>query len=104
MSGGYLVARENFKEAEKHVSAEKDPVMFNLLYGLLSLTDQLESDFTALRGVLAAKPAAPAAPAKKAAAPRVKRPAAKKKTARGRASAKKRATLARRFLETESQA
>ena len=92
MSGGYLVARENFKEAEKHVSAEKDPVMFNLLYGLLSLTDQLESDFTALRGVLAAKPAAPAAPAapaKKAAAPRVKRPAAKKKPVRGGASAKK---------------
>ena len=31
MSAGYVIARENFKEAGKHVSAETDPVMFNLL-------------------------------------------------------------------------
>ncbi|MBR1155222.1 hypothetical protein [Bradyrhizobium sp. JYMT SZCCT0428] len=48
MSAGYVVARENFKEAAKHVSAETDPVMFNLLYGLQSLTNQIESDFAAL--------------------------------------------------------
>jgi hypothetical protein len=48
MSAGYVVARENFKEAEKHVSAESDPVMFNLLYGLQSLTNQIEADFAAL--------------------------------------------------------
>jgi len=50
MSAGYVVARENFKEAGKHVSAENDPVMFNLLYGLQSLTNQLEADFASLRG------------------------------------------------------
>ena len=73
MSGGYLIARENFKEAEKHVSAEKDPVMFNLLYGLLSLTDQLASDLAALRDAVATKQAAPASPSKKPAV-RLKRP------------------------------
>jgi hypothetical protein len=88
MSGGYLIARENFKEAEKHVSAEKDPVMFNLLYGLLSLTDQLASDIAALHTALAAKQAAPKARAKKATAPRSKRAVAKKKSAR--AAGKKR--------------
>jgi len=40
MGSGYIIARENFKEAEKHVSAEADPVMFNLMNGLQSLTDQ----------------------------------------------------------------
>jgi hypothetical protein len=50
MSAGYVIARENFKEAGKHVSAESDPVMFNLLYGLQSLTNQLEADFASLRG------------------------------------------------------
>jgi hypothetical protein len=50
MSAGYVVARENFKEAGKHVSAESDPVMFNLLYGLQSLTNQIESDFASLLG------------------------------------------------------
>jgi hypothetical protein len=50
MSAGYVVARENFKEAGKHVSAESDPVMFNLLYGLQSLTNQIEADFAALLG------------------------------------------------------
>ena len=50
MSAGYVVARENFKEAGKHVSAEGDPVMFNLLYGLQSLTNQIEADFAALLG------------------------------------------------------
>jgi hypothetical protein len=53
MSGGYVIARENFKEAEKHVSAENDPVMFNLLYGLQSLTTQIEADFMALHATLA---------------------------------------------------
>jgi hypothetical protein len=50
MSAGYVIARENFKEAGKHVSAENDPVMFNLLYGLQSLTNQIEADFAFLRG------------------------------------------------------
>jgi hypothetical protein len=50
MSAGYIIARENFKEAGKHVSAESDPVMFNLLYGLQSLTNQIESDFASLLG------------------------------------------------------
>ena len=49
MSAGYVVARENFKEAAKHVSAETDPVMFNLLYGLQSLANQIESDFALLQ-------------------------------------------------------
>jgi hypothetical protein len=49
MSAGYVIARENFKEAGKHVSAESDPVMFNLLYGLQSLTNQIEADFASLR-------------------------------------------------------
>jgi len=53
MSGGYIIARENFKDAERHVSAETDPVMFNLLFGLQSLTDQIESDFAALQAALA---------------------------------------------------
>jgi hypothetical protein len=50
MSAGYVIARENFKEAGKHVSAETDPVMFNLLYGLQSLTNQIEADFAFLLG------------------------------------------------------
>lgn len=49
MSVGYVIARENFKEALRHVSAEKDPMMFNLLYGLQSLTDQIEADFASLK-------------------------------------------------------
>jgi hypothetical protein len=53
MSGRYVIARENFKEAEKHVSAETDPVMFNLIYGLQSLTEQIEIDFAALKHALA---------------------------------------------------
>jgi hypothetical protein len=84
MSGGYVIARENFKEAEKHVSAETEPVMFNLLYGLLSLTDQIEIDFAALRDALAALRPAPAAA--RAGAGRAKKPTAGK---RGRAAAKK---------------
>jgi hypothetical protein len=51
MSAGYVIARENFKEAGRHVSAEADPVMFNLLYGLQSLTNQIEADFAALRAL-----------------------------------------------------
>ena len=54
MRGGYVIARENFKEAEKHVSAETDPVMFNLIYGLQSLTEQIASDFAALDNAIAA--------------------------------------------------
>jgi 3-oxoacyl-ACP reductase-like protein len=54
MRGGYVIARENFKEAEKHVSAETDPVMFNLIYGLQSLTEQIAMDFAALHEALAA--------------------------------------------------
>src|SRR5580704_15776577 len=53
MSGEYIIARENFKEAEKHVSAETDPVMFNLIYGLQSLTEQIALDFAALHGAVA---------------------------------------------------
>jgi hypothetical protein len=57
MSGGYVIARENFKEAGKHVSAETSRVMFNLLYGLQSLTNQIEADFAVLRAVLTGLPA-----------------------------------------------
>jgi hypothetical protein len=92
MSGGYVIARENFKEAEKHVSAETNPVMFNLLYGLQSLTDQIERDFGALRDALAApragapkaraaKPGA-SGKAKQAAAPKKPKPAGAAKKAR----------------------
>jgi hypothetical protein len=52
MNAGYVIARENFKEASSHVSAESDPVMFNLLYGLQSLTNQIEADLTSLRAAL----------------------------------------------------
>jgi hypothetical protein len=53
MNGGYVIARENFKEAEKHVSAENDPVMFNLLFGLQSLTTQIEADIAVLLAAVA---------------------------------------------------
>ena len=59
MSAGYVVARENFKEAAKHVSAEADPVMFNLLYGLQSLTNQIEADFASLGASLPSLSAPP---------------------------------------------
>ncbi len=55
----YVIARENFKEAARHVSAETDPVMFNLLYGLQSLADQIEADFAALAAPPAAAVKAP---------------------------------------------
>ena len=35
MRGGCVIARENLKEAEKHVSAETDPVMFNLIFSAI---------------------------------------------------------------------
>ena len=70
MSGGYVIARENFKEAEKHVSAETDPVMFNLIYGLQSLTEQIESDFAALKHALAGSRAGAAKSVRKAGATR----------------------------------
>lgn len=59
MSAGYVIARENFKEAEKHVSADADPVMFNLLFGLQSLTNQIEADFAFLREGLPTLSASP---------------------------------------------
>lgn len=80
---GYVIARENFKEAERQVSAERDPVMFNLLYGLQSLTNQLESDFAQLHAAIAARAGAAAgrskakATAKKAAKKPVKKAAKK---------------------------
>jgi hypothetical protein len=55
MRGGYVIARENFKEAERHVSAETNPVMFNLIYGLQSLTEQIAMDFAALHEALAGR-------------------------------------------------
>jgi hypothetical protein len=80
---GYVIARENFKEASRHVSAEQDPVMFNLLYGLQSLTDQIEAEFAALRSKPAAARAATGAKtSKKAKAPARKNPAKKKKARR----------------------
>ena len=83
MGAGYVIARENFKEASKHVSAEKDPVMFNLLYGLQSLTDQIEAEFASLRSGPASSRAAPrAGMAKKGKAPAKKTPAKKKKARR----------------------
>jgi hypothetical protein len=87
MSGGYVIARENFKEAEKHVSAETDPVMFNLLYGLQSLTTQLESDFAVLQVALTSLngPTVEKKPQQKS---RTKKPPAKK--ARGKAARRSR--------------
>jgi hypothetical protein len=83
MSGSYIIARENFKEAQKHVSAADDPIMFNLITGLVSLTEQIEDDFLALKAAFdggAAKSTAVAEPAKKLAkkAPPAKRAAKKK--------------------------
>ena len=84
MGSGYIIARENFKEAEKHVSAETDPVMFNLLYGLLSLTDQIEADFEALQAALAkSRASSPRKP--QSGKPRTKKPPAKR-TNKGRAA------------------
>jgi hypothetical protein len=89
MSAGYVIARENFKEAAKHVSAETDPVMFNLLYGLQSMAVQLEADFAAL--TTQAVPAARKTVAKRAsrkpavaAAPRHARKKAKTARAKSR--------------------
>jgi hypothetical protein len=86
MSGSYIIARENFKEAQKHVSASDDPIMFNLITGLVSLTEQIEDDFLALKSAFdgggAAKPAAAAKSAKKKAAPPAKRVAKKKRRSR----------------------
>ena len=48
MIAGYVIARENLKEAAKHTLAETDPGMFNLRYGLQSLIIQIEADFTSL--------------------------------------------------------
>jgi hypothetical protein len=90
MRGGYIIARENFKDAERHVSAETDPVMFNLLFGLQSLTDQIESDFVALQEALTNL---------RAPAPRkalTKRPQAKKVQARKAPPKKARAAKTRR--------
>ena len=80
MRGGYIIARENFKEAERHVSAETDPVMFNLIYGLQSLTEQIASDFAALDNAIAGLrgSAAKGRAAKSGVAKTAKRPAAPK--------------------------
>jgi len=83
MSAGYVIATENFKEAGRHVSAETDPVMFNLLYGLLSLTSQIEADFALLRATQAAVPAAP--PKKAARKAPVKKTGAKAKKSKKKA-------------------
>jgi hypothetical protein len=53
MSNRYVVAFENFKEAQKRVSAEKDPAMFSLISGLMSLAEHVGADFDDLRKVLA---------------------------------------------------
>ena len=90
MSGGYIIARENFKEAEKHVSAETNPVMFNLLYGLQSLTDQIEADFAVLQAALA-KLRVP--PIKK---PQSRKPQAKKSNTKKAHTKKSRTGTARR--------
>ena len=82
MGSGYIIARENFKEAEKHVSAEKDPVMFNLLYGLLGLTDQIQADFAGLQAALAKLRAPPAAKKPQSGKPQAKKTPAKKTPAK----------------------
>ena len=82
MSAGYVVARENFKEAAKHVSAETDPIMFNLLYGLQALTNQIEADFAALGGNMRSLNAPKSGKAKKGKKSSRKRKIAKKATKR----------------------
>ncbi|UZE49072.1 hypothetical protein [Rhodopseudomonas sp. P2A-2r] len=88
MRAGYVIARENFKEAAKHVSAEADPVMFNLLYGLQSLADQIEADFAALTAppVSAARPPEKRASLKPAVRP--PRSTAKKRSKKARAKSR----------------
>jgi len=85
MRGGYVIARENFKEAEKHVSAETNPVMFNLIYGLQSLTEQIANDFAALHDALAGlgARAAKSGAARSGAAKQAKRRTAPKASKRG---------------------
>jgi hypothetical protein len=87
-TGGYLVARENLKEAERHVSAERDPVMFNMIYGWESLVEQVEKDFAHLWEVIAELRASIVSPAKKKAnvakASRAKRAVGGKKRKRVR--------------------
>ncbi len=90
MSGGYIIARENFKEAEKHVSAEANPVMFNLLFGLQSLTDQIEADFAVLQAALTGLRAPPS---KK---PQTKKPQVKKSSTKKAHTKKARTGTARR--------
>jgi len=85
MGSGYIIARENFKEAEKHVSAEADPVMFNLIYGLQSLTDQIEADFVALQRTLATS-RAPSSKKPQSVKPRAR---TTKKTNKGRGAARR---------------
>jgi hypothetical protein len=84
MSDGYVIARENFKEAAREVSAETNPVMFNLLYGLQSLTNQIEADFAALQAALGG-PHAPAVkkkPGQKSKAKKASKSPAKKARAK----------------------
>ena len=97
MSGRYVIARENFKEAEKHVSAETDPVMFNLIYGLQSLTEQIEIDFAALKHALAGPRAGAAKTgARKTGATRKARRAAAPKSSTPKPSKRAGAKAARR--------
>lgn len=86
MSAGYMIARENFKEASRHVSAEADPVMFNLLYGLQSLTNQIEADFAILRSGAGFSSGGKATVGKSRVAPKK---TAKKKTAKKAKSRKR---------------
>lgn len=86
MSAGYMIARENFKEASRHVSAEADPVMFNLLYGLQSLTNQIEADFAILRSGAGSSGGGKATVGKSRVAPKK---TAKKKTAKKAKSRKR---------------
>ena len=83
-----MVARENLKEAERHVSAERDPVMFNMIYGWQSLAEQVEKDFAHLWEMIAELRASISSPAKKKAnvtkAPKAKRAGGGKKRKRAR--------------------
>ena len=88
MKPGYVVAWENFKEAERHVSAETEPAMFNLLFGLLSLTDQVGKDFAAIHASLATLQR-PATEAKKPTAKALRRAPAKAKKAASKPAARK---------------
>jgi len=87
-TGAYVVARENFKEAAEHVSPEKDPVMFNLLFGLQSLADQIGADFANLESMVRGM-SAPKKESKRK-GPRASRPAARTRSGAARKGGKAR--------------